>query len=69
MKLSDSDSKRYVGKFIVSEFKSPRGGKQVKRLYVHLPLEILEDKRFFLKQHDQLIVSFEEKGIMRIEKI
>ena len=60
--------KRYVGKFILSEFTHPRTKKSAKRLYIHLPLDILEDERFRLEGDDQLLIEIENDKII-LEKI
>ena len=64
-----SEARRYIGNVILTEFIHPRTRKQTRRLYIHLPLQILDDERFLLKNEDQVLVSIQPTGKIEIERV
>lgn len=62
-------NKRYIGKFLSSEFTHRKTGTPVKRFYIHLPKEIVEDNRFVLKPDDQVLIEINDDGRITLEKL
>lgn len=62
-------NKRYVGKFICSEFAHPKTKTPVKRFYIHLPKEIVEDARFVFEPNDQVLIDIQDNGRITLERL